>query len=115
MDSDTTNLPEEPSFFVFSSEAALVIVLGIVSFITYIYFIIKSGIFTSFFEAIGRRFPILNINHGNENPQDAQARRIHSDECSICFMPITYEVGAACGHIFCGNLFYIFNEREMHN
>jgi hypothetical protein len=36
------------------------------------------------------------------NGNQANFDRIHADHCCICFGDLTHEVGATCGHVFCG-------------
>ena len=114
MDSDSIkNLEEEYSSI--SSDAILAILFGLCGIIVCMYCMLKSAAIRINFGDLARRYPVLNHFFGENQAEPGQERRIHSDECSICFMPITNEVGAACGHIFCGIKFvFVEFDRKMY-
>ena len=42
------------------------------------------------------------MGYGRRRNEASAQNRIETDECCICYSNIEFEVGATCGHIFCG-------------
>jgi hypothetical protein len=97
-----SEIPEIPRISVFGLEAILAIVVGTMFCCCNACLIFKTNNLEVMVKKLAEKYPSLKFFTERAFPSPQSAPRIHSDDCCLCCNPISNEVGALCGHIFCG-------------
>lgn len=87
---------------VFSQEAIIALSFAMLFFVCNTLILFKSQIPHKIVNKISDIFPMLKFFGIGRITEVEVAPRINADTCCFCCGDIQREVGATCGHIFCG-------------